>query len=110
MLEDATAGTIAEARPRAKPLVAGLAIPLAACVAAWPLATFVARAIPGLPRLGLLGADALIVAVSFAIGALAGRARRHPLSPLSWILGSTIALVARPISPLGLPLTMPTWD
>jgi hypothetical protein len=61
-------------------------------VAAWPLATFVLRGIPGVAVLGgwsvwvLLAADAAIVA-------LALRARRHALSPLQWILGATVALL-----------------
>ena len=58
MLEDATAGTITEARPRAKPLVAGLAIPLAACVAAVAaVAPVVLEEREGGTRAGLLGAE-----------------------------------------------------
>lgn len=62
-------------------------------IAAWPLATFVLRAIPGVPRLGVGGADALLIALAVAIGLVAGRARRRPLSALSWILAATITLL-----------------
>ncbi len=61
--------------------------------AAWPLATFAAWAVPGITRLGgtlivfLLGIDALVVAAAL-------RARRHPLSPLAWICGATVAVLA----------------
>ncbi|MDQ3679319.1 MAG: hypothetical protein M3378_02015, partial [Actinomycetota bacterium] len=60
--------------------------------AAWPLATFAAWAVPGITRLGgglivlLLGIDALVVAAAV-------RARGHPLSPLTWICGATVALL-----------------
>ena len=56
--------------------------------AAWPLATFVERAIPGIEDLGD-GRQALVWVLAAAIAALAGRARRHPLSPLAWIAGTT---------------------
>ena len=62
-------------------------------VAAYPLATFVFRAIPNVAELGLAGV-VVLVAIDVAIVALAGRARRHPLSPLSWILGATVAVLA----------------
>jgi hypothetical protein len=66
-------------------------------VAAWPLATFVLRAVPGVARLNgaavfvLLAADVVIVLLALA---LASGGRRHSLSALSWILGATIALLA----------------
>jgi hypothetical protein len=62
-------------------------------ISAYPLATFVLRAVPNASALGgtgivlLLGIDALIVVVAL-------RARRHPLSPLSWILAGTVALLS----------------
>ena len=62
-------------------------------VAAYPLATFVFRAIPDVAELGVAGV-VVLVAIDVAIVALAGRARRHPLSPLAWILGATVALLA----------------
>jgi hypothetical protein len=61
-------------------------------IAAYPLATFVLRAVPGVARLG--GAGVLVLlAVDLAAVALATRARRHPLSPLAWILGATVAML-----------------
>ena len=62
-------------------------------VAAYPLATFVFRAIPNVAELGAAGV-VVLVAIDVAIVALAGRARRHPLSPLAWILGATVAVLA----------------
>jgi hypothetical protein len=62
-------------------------------IAAYPLATFVFRAIPNVAELGVLGV-VVLVALVVGIVALAGRARRHPLSPLSWILGATVAVLA----------------
>ena len=62
-------------------------------VAAYPLATFLFRAIPNVAELGVAGV-VVLVAIDVAIVALAGRARRHPLSPLSWILGATVAVLA----------------
>lgn len=62
-------------------------------IAAYPLATFLFRAIPNVAELGALGV-VVLVAIDVAIVAIAGRARRHPLSPLAWILGATVALLA----------------
>ncbi len=62
-------------------------------IAAYPLATFVFRAIPHVADLGLAGV-VVLVALDVAIVALACRARRHPLSPLTWILAATVALLA----------------
>jgi hypothetical protein len=61
-------------------------------ISAYPLATFVFRAIPDVAELGG-GGIVVLVAIVVAIVALAGRARRHPLSPLAWILGATVALL-----------------
>jgi hypothetical protein len=61
-------------------------------VAAWPLATFVFRALPNMAALGPW-AVAVLLAVNALIVALALRARRHPLAPLSWILGVTVGLI-----------------
>lgn len=60
---------------------------------AWPLATFLLRAVPGAARLGGAGAAALLVLIDLAIVVVARRARRHVLSPLQWILGATIVLI-----------------
>ncbi len=60
-------------------------------VAAWPLATFVFRMVPHAWVLGPFGAPVMI-AIDVGLVALAKRARRHPLSPLSWILFATVAI------------------
>ncbi len=60
-------------------------------VAAWPLTTFVFRMIPSAWVLGAFGAPVMI-ALDLTIVWLARRARRHPLSPLSWILFATVAI------------------
>lgn len=62
-------------------------------ISAYPLATFVFRAIPDVAELGS-AAVAVLVAVDLGIALLATRFRRHPLSPLAWILGATIAVLA----------------
>jgi len=62
-------------------------------ISAYPLATFVFRAVPDVAELG--GAAILVLlAIDIGIALLALRARRHPLSPLSWILGATVAVIA----------------
>lgn len=61
-------------------------------IAAFPLATFVFRAVPEVARLG--GAAVLVLlAIDALITAIALRARAHPLSPLSWIVWATAALI-----------------
>jgi hypothetical protein len=62
-------------------------------IAAYPLATFVFRAVPDVAELGV-GGIAVLLAIDVVIVALALRARRHPLSPLSWILACTVAMLA----------------
>lgn len=61
-------------------------------VSAWPLATFLLRAVP---NGGALGAAAvpLLVAIDIAVVAAALRARRRPLAPLAWVCGATVALL-----------------
>lgn len=61
-------------------------------ISAYPLATFVFRAVPDVAELGAAGIGVLL-AIDAGIVALASRARRHPLSPLSWILAATVALL-----------------
>lgn len=61
-------------------------------VAAWPLATFLFRAVPDGGALGN-AAVAFMVAIDAAVVWAALRARRRPLSPLAWIAGATVALV-----------------
>ena len=60
-------------------------------VAAWPLTTFVFRMIPSAWVLGPFGAIVML-ALDLGIVAVARRAHRHPLSPLSWILFATVAI------------------
>jgi hypothetical protein len=56
--------------------------------AAWPLATFLERAIPGIERAGA-ARQLLVWVLAAAAAGLASRVRRHPLAPLSWIAGVT---------------------
>ncbi|HEX2046359.1 MAG TPA: glycosyltransferase [Acidimicrobiales bacterium] len=66
--------------------------PAALAVAAFPLAALLLRALPFVPELGGAGLGVL-AALDLAVVALATRARRRPLSPLAWILGTTVALL-----------------
>jgi hypothetical protein len=60
--------------------------------AAWPLATFLERGVPGIEHLG--GPRHLLVWVlAGAAAVLASQARRHPLSPLAWVAGATLAVL-----------------
>ena len=59
--------------------------------AAFPLATFLLRAVPGLTASGLAGSFAGLAAIDAVVVAVARRFRRHPLSPLAWVLGLTLA-------------------
>lgn len=61
-------------------------------VSAWPLATFLLRAIPNIGALGA-GAVPVLLAIDAGIVALALRARRHPLAPLAWVCGATVVLL-----------------
>ena len=65
----------------------------AVAVAAFPLATFLFRALPGAPGLGPAGGAAMLGAITLAITGLALRARRHPLAPLAWVMGATAWLL-----------------
>jgi len=60
-------------------------------IAAFPLASFVLRALP-VAELASLG-WALLFALDAMLVALVSRARRHPLSPLAWLLGLTGAVL-----------------
>lgn len=62
-------------------------------IAAFPVASFLLRLVPDVPRLGP-GGIAVLVAIDLALVALVQRARRHPLSPLAWILALTVAVIA----------------
>jgi hypothetical protein len=59
--------------------------------AAWPLATFVYRALPA-ATWGDTG-HAVVWGITAMIALLALRARRHPLSPFVWVTGLTVALL-----------------
>lgn len=61
-------------------------------VSAWPLATFVLRAIPDAADWGGW-AIALLLVIDAALVALSLRARRRPLSPLAWLAGATVAVI-----------------
>jgi hypothetical protein len=61
-------------------------------IAAFPVSSFLLRAVPGVSRLGI-GGIAVLLAIDLAIVALAQRARRHPLSGLQWILGITALVI-----------------
>jgi hypothetical protein len=69
----------------------------AIAVAAFPLATLLLRALPNVARLGNAGLTVL-VALDLAVVAAAWRARRRPLSPLSWILGVMVALLVADVA------------
>jgi hypothetical protein len=61
-------------------------------IAAFPLATFVFRAVPEVARLGN-GGVAVLLAIDALLAVLALRAHRHALSPLSWIVWATAGLI-----------------
>ncbi len=65
---------------------------LVVAVAAFPLATFLFRAVPEVAVLGGAGIVVLL-AIDAGVTALALRARRHALSPLAWVAGATAALI-----------------
>src|SRR5439155_23422002 len=61
-------------------------------IAAFPLATFVFRALPNVAVLKG-GGIVVLLAVDAVITAVAVRARRHPLSPLAWVTWATVGLI-----------------
>ncbi|MDP9388779.1 MAG: hypothetical protein M3Q48_12915 [Actinomycetota bacterium] len=60
-------------------------------VSAWPLATFLLRAIPNVADLGL-AALGLLVAIDAVLVAVALR-RPGPLGPLAWVCGATLGVL-----------------
>lgn len=62
-------------------------------IAAWPLATYLDRAIPGVNTWRGAPAEVVIWSLAFLAAAVATRARRHALSPLAWISGVTLILL-----------------
>ncbi|MGH9211931.1 MAG: hypothetical protein ACRD2C_14805, partial [Acidimicrobiales bacterium] len=65
--------------------------------AAWPLATFLERGIPGIERVGA-ARQVLVWVLAGAVALAASRARRHPLAPLSWIASATAALLVADVA------------
>ena len=65
--------------------------------AAWPLATFIERAIPGIERVGA-ARQLLVWVLAGAVAVAASRARRHPLAPLSWITCATAGLLVADVA------------
>jgi hypothetical protein len=59
---------------------------------AWPLATFLVRAVPSLYGLGV-GSHLLVWAIALALAAGAHRLRSHPLDPLLAIAALTVAVL-----------------
>ncbi len=66
-------------------------------VSAYPLATFLLRAVPNVSALGSWGI-AVLAAIDIALVAVALRFRRHPLSPLAWILGATVFVLVADVA------------
>lgn len=60
--------------------------------AAWPLATFAERAIPGIEHAGTLR-HASVWALAIGIALLASLSRRGPLTSLAWIAGATVVVL-----------------
>jgi hypothetical protein len=61
--------------------------------AAWPLATFLERAVPGIEDIGPGARQGLLWLLAAGVAVAASRARKHPLAPLSWITGTTLLLL-----------------
>ncbi|MEY2569382.1 MAG: hypothetical protein QOE35_3911 [Actinomycetota bacterium] len=61
-------------------------------IAAFPVSSFILRLVPDVPRFGA-GGIAVLIAIDVALVAVVNRSRRHPLSPLAWILGITAAVI-----------------
>ena len=61
-------------------------------IAAFPLASFLVRVVPGVSGWGGFGI-VLLLLIDAVIVLVASRARRHPLSPLAWILVATAAVI-----------------
>ncbi|HEX8771608.1 MAG TPA: lipid II flippase MurJ, partial [Acidimicrobiales bacterium] len=83
---------IALRRSRDSALATGVKM-MALAIAAFPLATFILRAVPNVASVGGAAGGVAVCAIDAALVALASRARHHPLSPLAWLLGSTVGLL-----------------
>lgn len=61
--------------------------------AAYPLATFLFRALPFWSDLPIAGGAALQIGLTVGLAVVASRSRRTPLSALGWILAGTVAII-----------------
>ena len=61
-------------------------------VAAFPVATFLLRLVPDLPRGGSAGAVAVLVGMCGLIATIALRCKRGPVAPLGFVCGLTVAV------------------
>lgn len=65
--------------------------------AAWPLATYVERAIPGIHDTGL-ARHVIVWLLAAVLALLACRARRRTLAPLAWIAGGTVVFLVADVA------------
>jgi hypothetical protein len=70
---------------------------LVLAAAAFPLASLLARALPFTTTLGSWSV-LLLTGLSVTIAAWALRSRRHPLSPLAWIMGITAVVIVADVA------------
>ncbi|HUQ62871.1 MAG TPA: lipid II flippase MurJ [Acidimicrobiales bacterium] len=66
---------------------------VALAIAAFPLATFLLRAVPNVASLGDIAGGIIVCAIDALIVLVALGARHRPLSPLAWILATTVFLL-----------------
>jgi hypothetical protein len=77
--------------PRARWSAPALSLAILAC-GAWPLCTFLVRASPALASMGY-GTFALTWVMALVLAGVALRFRAHPLDPLIFICGATVAVI-----------------
>lgn len=65
--------------------------------AAWPLATYVERGIPGIQDTGM-ARHAIVWPLAVVFALLACRARRRPLAPLAWIASATVLFLVADVA------------
>lgn len=78
--------------PAPRPVRTALRVALL-MIAAFPLATFLLRAIPDVAVVGPIGGVVVLLAIDALAVALAWRARAHHLAPLAWLTGTTVAVI-----------------
>lgn len=83
---------VISARPRFLAASAYLRLAILA-LAAFPVATFLVRLVPGLTTSFTAAQPLVETALAVVIGLLASRSRRHALSSLAWVLGLTVAVI-----------------